>query len=67
MTATDIRQRTAVLFIAVMLGHILLISAQVQSLARALAATTDPGLSLTTVKGGLERILPEIVRTTSRS
>ena len=43
------------------------ISAQVQSLARALAATTDPGLSLTTVKDGLERILPEIVRTTSRS
>src|SRR6516165_9113635 len=35
------------------------ISAQVQSLARALAATTDPGLSLTTVKDGLERILPE--------
>jgi rod shape-determining protein MreC len=33
MTATDIRQRTAVLFIAVMLGHILLISAQVQSRA----------------------------------
>jgi rod shape-determining protein MreC len=33
MTSTDIRQRTAVLFIAVMLGHILLISAQVQSRA----------------------------------
>ena len=33
MTATDIRQRTAVLFIAVMLGHVLLISAQVQSRA----------------------------------
>jgi rod shape-determining protein MreC len=33
MTATDLRQRTAVLFIAVMLGHILLISAQVQSRA----------------------------------
>jgi rod shape-determining protein MreC len=33
MTATDIRQRTAVLFIAVMLGHIILISAQVQSRA----------------------------------
>jgi rod shape-determining protein MreC len=31
MAATDIRQRTAVLFIAVMLGHILLISAQVTS------------------------------------
>jgi rod shape-determining protein MreC len=31
MAATDIRQRTAVLFIAVMLGHILLISAQVNS------------------------------------
>src|SRR5258706_1486744 len=29
--ASDIRQRTAVLFIAVMLGHILLISAQVNS------------------------------------
>lgn len=33
MSATDIRQRTAVLFIAVMLGHILLISAQVNSRA----------------------------------
>ncbi|HEV3216288.1 MAG TPA: rod shape-determining protein MreC [Vicinamibacterales bacterium] len=33
MTATDVRQRTAVLFVAVMLGHILLISAQVQSRA----------------------------------
>jgi rod shape-determining protein MreC len=31
MAVTDIRQRTAVLFIAVMLGHILLISAQVTS------------------------------------
>jgi len=31
MAATDIRQRTAVLFIAVMLAHILLISAQVNS------------------------------------
>src|SRR5207253_4561223 len=31
MAVTDIRQRTAVLFIAVMLGHILLISAQVNS------------------------------------
>ena len=31
MPATDFRQRTAVLFIAVMLGHILLISAQVNS------------------------------------
>jgi rod shape-determining protein MreC len=31
MAATDIRQRTAVLFIAVMLGHVLLISAQVNS------------------------------------
>src|SRR6185436_6396238 len=31
MPLTDIRQRTAVLFIAVMLGHILLISAQVNS------------------------------------
>jgi rod shape-determining protein MreC len=31
MPLTDIRQRTAVLFIAVMLGHILLISAQVTS------------------------------------
>lgn len=31
MAATDIRQRTAVLFIAVMVGHILLISAQVTS------------------------------------
>src|SRR3954469_1979955 len=31
MALTDIRQRTAVLFIAVMLGHILLISAQVNS------------------------------------
>jgi rod shape-determining protein MreC len=33
MAATDIRQRTGVLFIAVMLGHILLISAQVNSKA----------------------------------
>ena len=33
MAATDIRQRTAVLFIAVMLGHIILISAQVNSRA----------------------------------
>jgi rod shape-determining protein MreC len=31
MAVSDIRQRTAVLFIAVMLGHILLISAQVSS------------------------------------
>jgi rod shape-determining protein MreC len=31
MAVTDIRQRTAVLFVAVMLGHILLISAQVNS------------------------------------
>ena len=31
MAVTDIRQRTAVLFIAVMLGHIILISAQVNS------------------------------------
>ena len=31
MAVSDIRQRTAVLFIAVMLGHILLISAQVNS------------------------------------
>src|SRR5947207_7484913 len=31
MARSDIRQRTAVLFIAVMLGHILLISAQVNS------------------------------------
>jgi hypothetical protein len=43
------------------------ISAQVQSLARTLAGTTDPGLSLTTVKDDLERILPEILRTASRS
>jgi rod shape-determining protein MreC len=33
MAATDFRQRTAVLFVAVMLGHILLISAQVNSRA----------------------------------
>src|SRR5688572_25345808 len=33
MPLTDIRQRTAVLFIAVVLGHILLISAQVNSRA----------------------------------
>jgi rod shape-determining protein MreC len=33
MSATDIRQRTAVLFIAVLLGHIILISAQVNSRA----------------------------------
>src|SRR5438105_1015392 len=33
MAATDIRQRTAVLFIAVMLGHVILISAQVNSRA----------------------------------
>src|SRR6476660_9676500 len=31
MALTDIRQRTTVLFIAVMLGHIILISAQVNS------------------------------------
>ena len=31
MPATDIRQRTALLFIAVIVGHILLISAQVNS------------------------------------
>src|SRR3954468_10420489 len=31
MALADIRQRTAVLFIAVMLGHIILISAQVNS------------------------------------
>jgi hypothetical protein len=40
------------------------ISALVQSLGRALAATTDPGPSLATVKGGLESILTEIIRTT---
>jgi hypothetical protein len=39
------------------------ISAQVQSLARALSATTDPEPSLATVKDGLESILAEIVRT----
>ena len=33
MPVTDFRQRTAVLFIAVMLGHIILISAQVNSRA----------------------------------
>jgi rod shape-determining protein MreC len=33
MAVTDIRQRTAMLFVAVMLGHILLISAQVTSKA----------------------------------
>lgn len=33
MAATDFRQRTAVLFIAVMLGHVILISAQVNSRA----------------------------------
>lgn len=33
MAVSDIRQRTAVLFVAVMLGHIILISAQVQSRA----------------------------------
>jgi rod shape-determining protein MreC len=33
MSVTDFRQRTAVLFIAVMLGHIILISAQVNSRA----------------------------------
>jgi hypothetical protein len=43
------------------------ISAQIQSLARTLAATADPGLSLTTVKDDLERILPEIPRTASTS
>src|SRR5581483_253343 len=31
MAATDIRQRTAVLFVAVLVGHVLLISAQVNS------------------------------------
>jgi len=31
MSVTEIRQRTAVLFVAVLLGHILLISAQVNS------------------------------------
>ena len=33
MPVTDFRQRTAVLFIAVVLGHIILISAQVNSRA----------------------------------
>jgi len=33
MPVTDFRQRTAVLFIAVVLGHIILISAQVNSSA----------------------------------
>jgi len=40
------------------------ISARVQSLARALSATTDPRPSLATVKNGLESILTEIIRTT---
>jgi hypothetical protein len=40
------------------------ISAQMQSLARALSATTDPGSSLTTVKDNLDSIVAEIVRTT---
>ena len=38
MPVTDFRQRTAVLFIAVMLGHIILISAQVNSQRRRAAA-----------------------------
>lgn len=42
------------------------ISALVQSLAQALAATTDPGPSLATVEDGLESILTEIIRTTRR-
>jgi hypothetical protein len=40
------------------------ISALVQSLARAVSATTDPRPSLATVKDGLESILTEIIRTT---
>ena len=39
------------------------ISALVQSLARALWATTDPGPSLATVKDGVEHLLGEILRT----
>ena len=39
------------------------ISALVQSLARALSATTDPGPSLATVKDGVEHLLGEILRT----
>jgi hypothetical protein len=39
------------------------ISALVQSLARAVSSTTDPGPSLATVKDGLESILTEIIRT----
>jgi hypothetical protein len=39
------------------------ISALVQSLARALSATADPGPSLATVKDGLEQLLGEILRT----
>ena len=39
------------------------ISALVQSLARALSATTDPGPSLAAVKDGVEHLLGEILRT----
>jgi hypothetical protein len=42
------------------------LSALVQSLARALSATTDPEPSLVIVKDGLESILGEIVRTNHR-
>ena len=45
MAVTDFRQRTAVLFIAVMLGHIILISAQVQ--------TKEGGRMLETVTFGV--------------
>ena len=39
------------------------ISALVQSLARALSATADPGPSLATVKDGVDHLLGEILRT----
>ena len=39
------------------------IAAQIQSLARAISATTDPGPSLATVKQDLDSIVADILRT----
>jgi len=39
------------------------IAAQIQSLARAIAATTDPGPSLATVKQDLDGVVADILRT----
>ena len=62
MAATDIRQRTAVLFIAVLLGHIILISAQVNSRAGVpvlevvtFGAFAEVQRAASTVTGGVRR------------